>query len=192
MSKYLRVFIMIVVLLGILGLAQSRVAWAQPSAEPGQSVQSQDVSSAPQPELDAEKKGGTVKPPPGKTKICKNGIYSLGGVATLTVKNLAKDYCILASLQKSKLASGHVPKNAGKILADVTVIQVMYKNRRVSKLPAYAGTVELCYAVPPGRTASLYILHDGSGTWEPLGTTVSTGTACGSARVSASYALIGK
>jgi hypothetical protein len=191
-NKYLRVFIMVAVLLVTVGLAQNRVVWAQPSTQPDQSVQFQGVSSAPQPDVNSDKDGGTVKPPPSKIKIGKNGNYSIGGVSTLTVKDLAPDYRILASLKKAKQAPKYVPSDVGQILADVTVIQFIYRNHHVSQLPVNKGTVELCYAIPPGKNASLYFLNEENGTWQPLETTVAAGTACSRVQASGSYALIGK
>ncbi len=192
MNKYLRVFIMIAVLLGTVGLARNRVAWAQPAAEPSQSVGAQDVSFAPEQDINYHDDDGTVKPPPKKTRICKDGSYSLGGVATLNVKNLAPDYCLVASLKKHQQTPGRIPHGAGKILADITVFQVIYRHHHVGNLPAKDGTVELCYAIPPGKNASLYFLNGRKLVWQPLETTVAGGTACAQIRASGSYAMIGK
>ncbi len=192
MNKRLRVFILISVLVGILGLARNQEAGAQPSMEIDRSVQAQDISSAPDQDIYLGHDGGTVKPPPSKEKICKNGDYTIGGVAVLRVRNLAKEYCLLVSLKKYQQASGRVPHGAGKILADITLFQVVYRHHHVSNLPAKDGNVELCYAIPPGKEAGIYFLHRGRQLWQPIDTTVNKGIACARIHASGSYALIGK
>ncbi len=187
MTKHIRVSIMILVLLGILGLAQNSIAWAQPSAGPGSAVQ--DVSSAAQPYLDSDNKGGTVKPPPDKAKICKAGNVSLGGVSVVRVIRLEPDYCLSATLRKPSKGTGSTP--AGRILANITDIQFFYQDQSIGTLPESGGVVEVCYALPPGAQAQLYFRGFGAEEWNPLITTYTKNRVCAPAQVSGSYALIG-
>ena len=186
MGKTIRVILLIVVLAGTIGLAQRQVAWAQPADEEVQSAQSESIS--PSVLQDNEAKGGTVKPPPGKAKICKKGNYPLGGVAIVRVHRLAHDYCLTASLRKRSNDTGNIPSR--RILADITDIQFFYQNHRIGTLPDSKGDVEICYALPPGKQAQIYFRGFGSEEWKPLITAVTKHTACARAQVSGSYALI--
>jgi hypothetical protein len=137
---------------------------------------------------------GTVKPPPDKFKACKRGNYSLGGVSVVRIKSLAPNYCVRASLHGRNHAPAQIPEGAGKILAEVTKLQFLYRNRRIDRLPDQDGHVEICYAVPPGKQVRLYFRQPSGGNpaWRPLDTRVVNGVACARARLSGFYALIGK
>jgi hypothetical protein len=135
---------------------------------------------------------GTVKPPPDKIKTCKRGTFSIGGGAVIKVKRLAPHYCLIAVLVRRSRTPGSIPAGAGQILSDVTLFQVTYKNHLVKSLPANDGHVELCYAVPPGKTAKIYQLDFGKHSWKSLSTTVKHGVACARIRASGVYVLIGK
>jgi hypothetical protein len=134
--------------------------------------------------LDSDQKGGTVKPPPGTTKTCKTGNYSLGGVSVVRVHRLAPDYCLTATLRKRD--------DTNSLLANITDIQFYYQNHAVGTLPDTDGDVDICYALPPGRPAQIYFRGYGSEEWLPLITTYTKHTACAPAQVSGSYALIGQ
>lgn len=185
MSKYVRVMIAVTLLLGIVLLARNQVAWAQPGTEAERPALAQEADAGP-----SSIAGGTVKPPPNKIKVCKDGVYSVGGVSILKVKNLAPDYCLKAFVQRRSHVSGHIPDGAGRILADVTFLQVFYRNRLVSQLPEKDGQVQICYAIPPRKQAKLYFKS--GALWRPLETTVKNDFACAAAQYSGAYALIGK
>lgn len=182
MGKYIRVLILIVVLAGTVGLAKSQAAWAQPAGDDAGFVQSESVS--PSSLLEGDQKGGTVKPPPGTTKTCKTGNYSLRGESVVRVHRLAPDYCLTATLRKRD--------DTNSLLAKITDIQFFYQNHPVGTLPDTDGDVDICYALPPGRPAQIYFRGYGSEEWLPLITTYTKHTACAPAQVSGSYALIGQ
>lgn len=187
MKLYFRVFMIFAILLGTIGLAQSGFAWAQPGAEDDPSIQAEPLAPLPHDDDD----DGTVHPPHEKVRACKKGTYSVGGVSTLKVKSLARYYCVQASLRKRNETWGRIPQGAGTILADITMFQVIYKGHFVKSLPSKAGHVELCYAVPPGKTAKLYYL-DKKNVWTPMQTSVKNRLACARVQASGYYALIGK
>lgn len=85
-----------------------------------------------------------------------------------------------------------ISTGGGRILADITLIQVTYKGRFVKSLPTNTGHVEICYAVPPGKKAKIHYLDFGKRVWKPLATTVHRRTACARIKASSAYALIGK
>jgi hypothetical protein len=187
MKLLFRLFIVLVLVGGIALLADGKAAWAGPKT--GDAPVSQEVASN-GPALD-KPDPGSVKPPPDKVKICKNGNFSVGGVSTLRVRKLDRDYCIIASLHNARDLRGSLPDGA-RILADVTLFRVMYRGHFVGQLPSEAGDAELCYAVPPGKDATIYLLNQGKHTWQPIPTTVKKGTACARVQTSGYYALIGK
>ena len=199
MGNYFRLLIATVLLAGIVILAWNNVAWASPAAEEQQSIAAQDESLA-----DPAKPGpckGTVCPPPPTITICTDGNYSVGGVATLNIKQLSSEYCLEAFLHNKAIALGRIPDVAGQVLADSTFLRVYKSSRFVYDLPTTSGTVEICYAVPPGTTAQIYFfdfygprfgMRTGQPAWEPLETTVTDGVACAKAQTSGAYALIGK
>jgi hypothetical protein len=200
-GKFSRILIVIVLVFGVLFLARNNVAWASSTGELKQSglAEGQPLVSAAKPEPCA---GGTVCPPPDKIKICSNGKYSVGGVSTLEITALKSGYCLEAFLRNHAFALGRIPSDAGKVLAHITFLQVYYNSKFVYDIPTADGTVEICYAVPPGtQHAKIYFFdfygsrfgeQTGQPAWEPLQTTVTDGVACAKAQTSGAYALIGK
>jgi hypothetical protein len=187
MKLVFRLFIVLVVVGAIALLAGGKAAWAG-SKVGSDPVSQKDVSNGPA--LD-KPDPGSVKPPPDKIKICKNGNFSVGGVSTLRVRKLDRDYCIIASLHDARDLRGSIPDGA-RILADATLFRVLYRGHFVGQLPSEDGIVDLCYAVPPGKNATIYILNQGKHNWQPIPTTVKKGTACARVQTSGYYALIGK
>jgi hypothetical protein len=144
---------------------------------------------------------GSVKPPPGELTLCEDGVHSIGGAATLEVSDLEPGYCLVAFLRNHAFAIGRIPDGAGKVLAKITFLRVFYHGKLVHELPVEDGQAELCYAIPPGKTAQLYFLdfygsrfgeRTGKPSWEPLETTVEGGVACAASQISGAYALIGQ
>ena len=146
-------------------------------------------------------KPGSVKPPPRFIRTCKDGNYSIGGVTGLTVSDLKPGYCLQSFLWNHHFAFGHIPNDAGKILVDITFLQIFHHGRLIQELPATDGSITICYAVPPGKEAQIYFYdfnhhyfdkRAGRPSWDPLPTTVENGVACAPAQSTGAYALIGK
>jgi hypothetical protein len=147
---------------------------------------------------------GTVKPPPSNIQVCSPGVYSLGGISTLTVSQLAEGYCVHAYLWKHGFAIGRIPGGAGRILSEVTFIEYFYQSNFVYQydVAGQAQSIQVCYAVPAGTQAQIYFFdhfgpkfghpHQGPPAWVPLETTIQNGIACAVAQTSGAYALIGK
>jgi len=147
---------------------------------------------------------GTVRPPADNIYVCAAGTYSLGGIATLQVNQLAPDYCLHAFLWNNAFAIGRIPGGAGRILSDVTFLEIYYQNTFTYQydVPGQTKSIQVCYAVPNGMQAQIYFFdhygprfghpHQGQPSWEPLETTIQNGIACAVAQTSGAYALIGK
>jgi hypothetical protein len=197
MNKLMRLVLFIALLAGVLTLARGRVAWADATAAADPSgLASQGAA----PNLD-KPDPGSVKPPRPEIKFCEDGLYSVGGVATVHVEDLAPGYCLEAFLHNKNYALGRIPEGAGKILANVTFLRVFYHGKFTYEVPAEDGDIEICFAVPPGTQAQIYFYNHygprfgevtGQPAWEPLPTTVEDGIACAPAQISGAYALIGE
>ena len=196
MGKYIRVLIVLAVVFGIALLARNKIAWAGPAAGIEQAGLAQDQAVPPLDKPDP----GSVKPPPAELVVCEDGVYSVGGVSTLEVQNLAPGYCLAAFLRNHAFALGRIPDGAGEVLAHITFLRVFHHGRLVHDLPVEDGRVQICYAVPPGKSVQIYFFdfygprfgeRTGQPSWEPLDTTVENGTACAAAQTSGAYALIG-
>jgi len=197
MRKYTRILIVFALVLGIILLARNNVAWAGFAGDVPQSDPTQDHSAV----LPAHSEPGSVKPPHAELTTCEDGIQSVGGVSTLKVTDLAPGYCISAFLRNHAFALGRIPDGAGKVLAHITFLRIFQHGKLIHELPEADGTIQICYAIPPGKQAQIYFLnfygsrlHERTGqpAWEPLDTTLNDGMACAAAQTTGSYALIGK
>ena len=155
------------------------------------------------PAAPARPQPGTVRPPLPSIDVCSAGVYSLGGLSTLRVNQLAADYCLHAFLWNHAFAVGRIPDGAGSVLAPITFVEVFYQGVLVYQydVPGETQSILVCYAVPVGRQAQIYFLdfygsrfgqRTGQPSWVPLETTIQDGVACAVAQTSGAYALIGK
>ena len=200
MGKYIRAFIAVVMLLGIVLLARNNVAWAATPASPDD--QPSEIQAELSASLDRDndcnkdrnkdkdkckcKKGGdcgSVKPPPESLKICEPGLYSVGGVATLDVKKLQdrekKPDCFYAYVEDSDGVRG-LPRKDGTVLSDQIVLTSV----------GQGSIIRICFAAPPGKKVTIYFSAGGS--WKSLGTQVKDGMACAQVPASGSFILVGK
>jgi hypothetical protein len=200
-TKLLRGVLAVVVVLGIALMAKGQVAWAdqKEATAPVIALGQSDFSALP-----AKPGPGSVKPPPKVFYACKDGIYSVGGVATMEIKDLKPGYCIEAVLWNPRFQIHRLPDGIGSPLAHMLFVRVYLNGRLVYDVPAGDGSVETCYALPPDKEAQFYF-YDFYGkrfnkrtemprTWDALDTRVDTDkkTACAFTQVSGVYGLIGK
>ncbi len=200
-NKYLRVAIAIVLAVAITLLAKGQVAWA------GQDDNSTVVSVLEDGEFSVSLLGpqpGSVKPPPAKFSACENGLYSVGGVATIEIKDLKPGYCIEAVLWNPRFQIHRLPDGAGAPLAHMLFLRVYLNGRLVYEIPAGDGTVDTCYALLPDKQAQFYFynfygmrfkkLDRPPTSWDKLDTRVDTDkkTACAFTQISGVYGLMGK
>lgn len=209
MQKFIRICIAVLVLLAIIFVAKSKVVWAAKPAPQGNQPAvvegSQIVSPASHDECDGHYPWdqdkckdkdkdkdkckdkhhhcGTVQPPDDDVDICDRGGYSVGGVATVDVRNL-KDHkrktdCFNAHLESSENLPG-LPQNAGPALSDLLVLTSV----------GQGSNITICFAAPPGHDVAIY--YSGRGSWRPVGTHVSNGLACAHVPGSGSYVLAGR
>lgn len=184
MSAKLRLIIVILITLGILGLAGNQVAWAgfSHTTQPG---------AAAAPDNPSISNKGTVRPPNcGNTlTITKSGRYSLCGVAIIKANyNTEDDVQYLVSLGPT------APKetDAGKVRAGPVVFSSLV-NGAVYTGPydAYAA-IKLCFAAHPEKKVLIKFYDAALLTWVALPTSVDDGQACATVNSSGQYVLVKK
>lgn len=153
MNKYLRLILVVIVVLGIAMLAKSQVAWADQDNSAGSVVALEQGELA---VLQAKPEPGSVKPPPGYLSICENGRFSVGGVATLEIKDLKPGYCVEAILWNPRFQIHRLPEDSGQALAHFLFLRIYFTGNLIHEVPAGDGTIEACYAIPPEKQANFY------------------------------------
>lgn len=185
MSKTIRLIIAGLLLLGILLLAGNQIAtagnllWQNTTV-----VQGQSASAA----FDPANKPGTVKPPPVVVPpINAPGNYSVGGVCTLLVKQLASDVDLHANLLPFNVLKSK-PTNDTRYLAGVCNLDYHLSGKPLAELTSEEGTVQICFAQVPNSTSKIYVF-DGE-TWTALDTTLNNGLECALAAKTGKYVLV--
>lgn len=199
-NKFFRVVIAVVVVLGIALLAKGQVAWAGPNNAAPAAVSGQGDTSV----LLAKPKPGSVKPPPPVLHACAKGLYSVGGVVVMEIKDLEPGYCVEAELSSPYFPVYPIQAEAGNALAHFLFVRIYFHGSLTDDLPAEDGTVDACYAIPPEKQAQFYFYDfywkrfekraEAPLVWDLIDTRVDTEgkTACAFTQVSGVYGLIGK
>ncbi|MEW6285014.1 MAG: hypothetical protein AB1509_02190 [Chloroflexota bacterium] len=197
----LRILLAISVVLTIFLLAGGETVWAVQGGGQLLSASLNQTGFAPAP---GKPGPGSVKPPPPPPAICKDGLYSIGGVVALEIKDLKPGYCVEAILWNPRFQIRRLPEDAGKPLAHLLFLRVYYAGRLTYEILPGDGSVEACYALPPEKQGQFYFF-DFYGmrfkkltrpplTWDAIETRTDTEkkTACAFTQVSGVYALVGK
>jgi hypothetical protein len=192
MGKYIRVLIAILVVLSIVLLARDQVAKAQPDTslhakDQGSVLLHRDECGKDKDKKDRDKDKckdkdgphGSVLPPDDDIEVCQRGSYSVGGVATLDIKNLRGEGCLTAHTS-SPTDVTPLPVASGTALSDVIALT----------LPTRGAILKICFAVPPGEQARIY--SSSSGSWRAVRTQVKNGIACAEVKNSGNYTLVGQ
>jgi hypothetical protein len=204
MSKYFRLFIAILVFLGLVALAGRNVASAaNPFTSSDQSAllsatgdddvcdkhpNSKECKEKREKDKCKKKKNcGTVKPPPKKVLIPVTGQYSVGGFCTLTVQFTAEDLRLDASVRTPlphPLPDNLYNGNQGCLLA------YFRSNQRIEELLPDLGDVTICFASTPGKDMQIYFydVYSAEPQWSSLETTTTNGMVCAVANKSGVYA----
>jgi hypothetical protein len=195
MNRIVRLLIVLVLSGGIFMAAQGETVWAGSTAGSPAAVLAGAMDPAP---AFGNAAAGTVQPPSNSIFITENGRYSVGGICTLQVTDLADGYGFKAyTINRNQL--GPLPDEAIRILSGTCFIQYYELDPRIalSQLPADAGNVTVCFAhIPPNKLGQIYSYNLVGRTWSPLATFVERITpsnrniACASALQSQAYALL--
>lgn len=152
----LRLLIAFVLVVGIALLAGNHVAWAD-TANATASDMVVGKGATGQHSMSSQK--GSVVPPPAVWSICSPydvpGVYSIGGVATLHVDELAPGYCIETIIWNRRYATGHLSANPPDFLSDVVFLRIYYAGKLIDTVPEEDGDVSLCFALPPDKTGEI-------------------------------------
>lgn len=211
MKRILRVIIMIVVVLGILGLAKNQLAWAATSSqETYQSAlrQVEKSISLRRDDCDKDKNSdkckdkdkdkdkdkckkhkedcGSIKPPHQQILITVTGEYSVGGFCTLSVTLNNPGIKLDASL-KSPLPRD-LPDKVHKIRQGC-LLTYYDGDQRINELSSVAGTTTICFAAIPKERMVIYYfdIYAANPQWAALPTTVQNGIACAAGNASGVY-----
>ena len=200
-SKNIRLVIVVVIVLGIALLAGGNAVWAGPKASGNTTI---DLEQGEPSNFLAQPEPGSVKPPPSKGSFCVEGFYSVGGVVTLDIQELAPGYCIEAELWNPVFKAKLVPEDAGKVLAHTLFIKVYYHGKLTYEVLPGDGIVEACYAIPPEKQVQFYF-YDFYGkrfdkraeppeTWDSVETRTDENNiiACAFTHTSGAYDLVGQ
>lgn len=203
MAKTIRILISILVILGFVLVARNESAWA---ANPGndsapgteQSVSGDTTRRCKNDDKDSSKDceddrgerddeddddgddddgDGTVKPPRRRAKICKLGSASVGGQATIEVKRIGRGHCVIASMAPYNPKSDPPLPQGTRALSDILNVKVPKKN----------ALVKICFAAPPGQSASIYTISDHA--WSAVASG-QKGTVCTETSRSGTYILL--
>jgi hypothetical protein len=203
MGKMIRILIAIIVVLSFVMLGRNNAAWAaNPGADSSPNAQqplspegskrcnNDDKDEARDCEDDRgehddedddgdgdDDNDGTVKPPRRRAKICKPGSVSIGGQATVEVKQIGRGGCVTAFTTAYNPKSDPPLPQGTRALSDVLSV----------KLPKKNALVKICFAAPPGGSASIYTIS--SRTWQAVGSS-STGKVCTETSKSGTYILL--
>ncbi len=185
MSKGLRLVVTVIFVLGVLLLARGQMAWAGalPAWNFGAVVQNPAAANAAAPDAP-----GTVKPPPVVAPpISGPGTYSVGGVCTFRVIQLATSITLHADLLPFATL-GKQPDNIASYLAGVC--RAMYVKVGAGVIDALGsdGEVQICFAAVPNTTGKIYVYNDK--TWTGLTTTSDNGLECAPAQQTGKYVLV--
>lgn len=167
MNKGIRFIIVGILLMGVLFLAGNQIASA--GNLPWQSsvvVQGQSASVL----LDPNNRPGTVKPPPVVVPpITKPGTYSVGGVCTLYVEQLAENVNLYAKLLPFDVLNKR-PDNISRYLAGVCDLTYHVSGKPAANLTPDEGTVKICFAALPKIKSKIYVYDNKA--WTALDTTL--------------------
>ena len=161
---------MIVVILALLILAIGAITFTLFNASPATAADAV-LNALNFQDDDEDDHDGTVQPPGDDIDVCKRGDYSVGGVATLSVKNVRDrrddDDCFRAHAEDSSGVSG-LPGNAGAVLSDLVVLQSV----------GNGTNVKICFAAPPGQKVQIYFYGQNYGGGGALEAYAAAGADC--------------
>lgn len=177
MKKASRFTIALLLLLGILFLAQGRVAWADTLFEQDPVAQNGEAQSGAVAHDGVDRPGGTVKPPPPDANIEESGKYSMGGFCTLTVDFYEDGFSAIAYVERPLPQ----PLPAGIHAVQQGCRVTFYKSDiRIDELPADMGSATICFAAIPEKQMRLYFynVYAEHPTWTAADTNGENGIAC--------------
>lgn len=186
MNKTVRILIAVALLATILFLGRDQIARAGAAlvGPKSDTMPAQDRPAS----LFADRDPGSVKPPPVVAPpITGSGTYSVGGICTFRVIELASDVTLHADVLPYATL-GIRPQNIASYLAGVCRAIYTKVGAGVIDLTGSDGQVEICFAAIPNATGKLYVYNDKA--WTALDTTTEAGLACAPAQQTGKYVLV--
>ena len=181
MKKYIQLFVVFVLVLTVIGLAQNNSAWAgKPSIEDSDQAETQNLIK--------------FDPKPPATEITETGIYNIGGICTIDVEYLENSGLSgVVDIDVPTDFSSAIPFGyIGDLYLPGCHI-VHYKNDKVVReISTDDGSSQVCFAERPEVELTIYYYYEepftASQIWMELETTHEDGFACASAIYTGEYA----
>lgn len=165
MKKYSQVFVVLVLVLAVIGVARNSPAWA------------------------SEKESGAARPP-AEIEVTESGSYTVGGLCQFNVVYTGSGASAKAAVDVPADESRQVPYTyKGELyLAGCHIVHSVQGVVMHEMSPTY-GSWEVCFGDRPDETLTIYYYpDDGSADWQPLTTTVADGFVCAPAIYTGVYA----
>lgn len=189
----------LLLVLGVLILAQSGVAWANNLPDQNSQVENSEEQSVvagqgndnddndnDHDDDEDDDHHGTVRPPHKLIVIRKSGTYSIGGFCTMTVKLNAKD--VFAVVNIARPLPRHLPKGVHAVQPGCRVTYFESK-RLIDELTPQMGNAKICFAAIPKKETTIYFydVYAATPAWTALTTKVEKGIACAEGNASGIY-----
>jgi hypothetical protein len=207
MGKYIRIFIVTVLVLGIAIVGRNKAAWAASLVSGADPTASVSLSNGDPCDTDKDKcndkddkdKGGSVKPPPAIViPVTGGGSYSVGGICTIIIEYKVPGLSDLIYLEVpvEKSRSVPFPESDGNIHLPGCHVLHYQSEQIMNEMSTEDGSWTICFAARPNKTMTIYYYLDNLETvvptWIPIETTVVNGIVCAPAYYSGVYAPASK
>jgi len=188
--KKLKLFgIALLLALGIVFLAQGRVAWANNVPEQDSIAENNDIQAvAAKQDNENDDDPGSVKPPSKVIVIKKSGTYSIGGFCTMTVELNAEKVRAQVFIERPLPKS--LPSGVRSVRQGCRVTYYDSRTRLEVLLPEQ-GNAKICFAAAPKKDNTIYFynVYGESPVWVALETEVEKGIACADGNGSGTYVV---
>ncbi len=183
MKQKIQFLIAVVMSIGVIFLASNRVAWAN-----GMPAKESQVLQDPQRSVAAVAAApGSVRPPSIAPIIpVTGGVYSIGGVCVLELKNMSAEIKLDAELLALDVLE-ETPKEFTRYLAGVCSLAYQKSGELITDLVLADGNAEICFAALPQTPSQIYVYDDT--TWFVLETVLKDGMMCADASKTGKYVL---
>lgn len=169
MKKYIQIFVVLVLVLTVIGVARNSPAWA--SGQPS----------------------GAARPL-SETDVTESGTYTVGGLCEFNAVYMGSGASAKLAVDVPADVSRQVPYSYEDqlYLAGCHVVHSVMDVVTAEMIPTY-GSWEVCFGDRPDEQLTIYYYpDDGSADWQPLTTTVKDGFACAPAIYTGVYAPGGR
>ncbi len=190
MKKYVQIIVALGIVVAVIWMAKSGIAWASGLPASQSPVELSGPASA--------QDDSSLAPPPYKTEISESGVYNIGGICLFNVEYKGTNVKNNADAEVPIEESGQVPfSGKGRLLFPGCHV-VHYKDGQiVREANTTDGNWKICFGDNPDmKNLQIYYYLDDPGSgfkmWIPLETTVENTLVCAPARFTGVYMPAGE